>query len=116
VIDEPVVDDDILFGDRAEWNGVSMMPSKNSPHVITMTFDMTDPDGRSAFENARQGLDRGLVLETLAEEMRQVTKYGHGISNAAKEVKYREGIEIATHHWRERLYALMDKYGVTEVE
>ena len=87
-----------------------------SPHFITMTFDMTDPDGRAAFENARQGVGRGLVIWELMQEMRRVTRYGRGLFNAAKEVQHREGIEMATEHWCALIYELMEAHGVTEVE
>ena len=88
----------------------------DSPHTITMTFDMTDPDGRMAFDSARQGLARGLVMWDLAQEMRGCVKHGSGPSDGVGSVDIRDGIEIATQHWRDRLWDLMELHGVTEVE
>lgn len=94
-----------------------------SPHFITMTFDMTDFDGQVAFENARQGLDRGLVLWKLDWEMRDSLKHGTSPRDvitspdgACYAETYDSGIVAATKHWRKRLHDLMDEHDVTEVE
>jgi len=80
----------------------------SSPHTITMTFDMTDEEGRCAFENARQGLDRGLVLREILEEMRKHLKYEN--ENQTK------GFNLATQHWRKRIWDMMEERSVTELE
>jgi len=91
---------------RAEVDCVpdNQLEMEYSPHFITITFDMMDPDGREAFENARQGAERGLVIWDLLQEMRRVTRYGHGLFNAAIEVQHREGIVMATEHWCALIY------------
>jgi len=92
----------------------------DSPHTITMTFDLTDPDARMAFDSARQGLARGLVLWDLAQEMRSTVKYNAAPcwSNPQDDDHIAENRETVktTQYWRDRLWDLMELHGVTEVE
>ena len=93
-----------------------------SPHFITMTFDMMDPDGRAAFENARQGVERGLVIWDLLQEIRKCLRYGGNPrpDKAADGMCYSEtydaGAVAATEYWRDLIYELMEAHGTTEVE
>ena len=74
-------------------------PHTNSPHINTMTFDMTDKDGIDAFEYARLGKASHEVLWALWDEM----------------CKHQDdycGPDQITQQWIQRLNELMDYHYV----
>ena len=91
----------------------------NSPHVITMAFDMTDVTGRYEYELARLGSALYDVLSDLDEEMRNCVKHEAPPCDPdgmmLDEVR-QEGILDATRHWRKRIVTLRDDHAVpTEI-
>ena len=87
----------------------------NSPHVITMAFDMTDVTGRYEYELARLGSALYDVLSDLDEEMRNCVKHEAPPCDPdgmmLDEVR-QEGILDATRHWRKRIAELREENDV----
>lgn len=81
-------------GARAQVVGVM-----TSPHVVTMHFDLTDPDGRTAFEFARLGESSHLAIWTLWSEM-------------CKHLDADGGPDQITHLWIQRLIEILGDYDV----
>jgi Zn ribbon nucleic-acid-binding protein len=80
--------------------------------VATMTFNLDTPEGRFAHRCACRGQDMLHLLWDLDQEMRGCVKHGSALFNLEKELKHREGIEMATEHWRDRLRDLALDLGV----
>lgn len=68
--------------------------SYDSPYTITMHFDLTDEDGRTAFEYARLGQSSHLALWELWDEMCRHQDDYHGLDQI-------------THQWLQRLNEIM---------
>ena len=75
------------------------MMSYDSPHHVTMYFDLTDEDGREAFEYARLGKASHDALWKLWDEM------------CKHQDDYR-GPDQITRQWLQRLLETMDDYNV----
>ena len=72
-----------------------------SPHHVTMHFDLTDPEGRTAFEYARLGQSAHTVLWDLWKEM----------FDYVNDERLTKPDQI-TQQWLERLLETMDDYNV----
>jgi hypothetical protein len=90
-------------------------------HTITMQFDMTTEEGRTAHEYARLGRLLSLVLINLDSEMRRCVKYDampfdSDDGNLEDTLGYKDlhnaGILHATDYWRGRIYDLRDDYNI----
>jgi len=74
--------------------------SYNSPHHITMHFDLTEEEGRDAFAYARLGEASHTTLWKLWDEMHRASSDLDGKPDQI------------THQWLQRLLEIMDDYGV----
>ena len=72
----------------------------NSPHVITMAFDMTDEDGRVEFDYARLGSLSHLAIWRLWDEM-----FNRVNDDSGKP-------DQITQQWLNRLLEIIDDLGV----
>ncbi len=92
--------------------------SYNSPYCVHMRFDLTDPEGRAAFEYARLGEKTHLCLIEVLEKMRSCVKYQDAPRMPELNIRCVEDMladavtETTTQHWRDRISDLMDDYGV----
>jgi hypothetical protein len=80
--------------------------------AATLTFNLDTPGGRFAHRCACRGGEMLLLLWDLDQEMRGCVKHGSGPSDGVGSVDMRDGIEIATQHWRDRLRDLAHDHGV----
>jgi len=93
-----------LFGYEEEWRG--------SPHTATFAYDLTDIEGRSAFEYAKAGFGLRLAVDDLLQEMRTCWKHGGSPCTVNTGESENNSMQYATEHWRDRLYDLMEYHGV----
>ena len=98
---------------------ITVNPPRMSPHLATFAYDLTDMDGISAFEYARNGFGLRLAVDDLLVEMRRCLKYGgvpHRDTDRGDGMCYQDvfdgGIDHATEHWRNRLHLLMEDHDV----
>ena len=102
-------DTEELYGDEAEWNP---MPDA----AATLTFNIATPEGRFAHRCACRGGEMLLLLQDLAKEMRDCTKYGAEPCwpnpQLPEDVLHNRTTTNATEHWRERLRDLAHDHGV----
>ena len=59
-----------------DHNPLSIDHKPQSPYTATLTFDMTDPDGRREFRDAIEGGEMRLALWGFDQKLRAFAKYG----------------------------------------
>ena len=71
----------------------------SSPYTVTLTFDMTNPDGRRHLRDALQGEDMRIVLWELDRWLRDI-------------IKYKDEDEYCFEEMRNKLFELCDEYSI----
>ena len=91
----------------------------SSEHTVTMQFDMTTEEGRTAHEYARLGRSLARVLGTLDSEMRRCVKYNavpFDSDDGDDVMGYRDihnaGILHATEYWRSVIVDLRNDWNI----
>ena len=94
--------------DRAHDHNPSSIDHKpQSPHTATLTFDLTDLDGRIEFRDAIEGGRMRLALWGLDQKLRAFAKYG--VKNTAYEEATPEEVFAGV---RNLLHEYLDSEGI----
>ena len=87
------------MSDKTGTEAQNSSEKSSSPYTVTLTFDMTDRDGRRHLRDALQGEDMRLVLWEMDQWLRNI-------------IKYKDEDEYCFEEMRNKLFELCDEYSI----